>query len=281
MTVTTASVTSPWLPEHVDRLVIQPALAASVAAQVATVIRPAASSNTFSVPLVTTDPAASWTAEGDPITPADAVLSSTTSAYYKLAALSKIANEAVDDADPALLAVTGAGMVRDIARKVDVAFFGDLGDAKTPDGLESLTTATDVDAASYANLDPFAKAIADAEQVGATINSFVTDPATALALAQLKDQSGSLRPLLGVDPTAPTRRSILGVPLYVSSAVTAGVVWGVPRDRTFVAMRRDATIEVSADAYFGDDVTGIRCITRVAFAFAHPAALVRISDDGS
>ncbi len=37
-------------------------------------------------------------------------------------------------------------------------------------------------------------------------------------------------------PESPTRRTVLGVPLYVTNAVTAGIVWGLPRDRVMVVM---------------------------------------------
>lgn len=60
-----------------------------------------------------------------------------------------------------------------------------------------------------------------AETVGANISAFVARPTDALALAQV--QAAPLNsPLLGQDPTQPTRRQIFGVPLHVSSSVTAG-----------------------------------------------------------
>ena len=61
--------------------------------------------------------------------------------------------------------MVGIGLARDIARKVG--------------------------AGAFADLDAFAEAISLAETVGATVTSFVTSPATALALAKVKTGTGS------------------------------------------------------------------------------------------
>lgn len=48
--------------------------------------------------------------------------------------------------------------------------------------VQAGVTGVDVDAA-WANLDPFTEAIADAEGLGLTVDSFVANPADALLLA--------------------------------------------------------------------------------------------------
>ena len=129
----------------------------------------------------------------------------------------------------------------------------------------------------WTNLDPFLSAIATAENVGATLTSFTAHPNDALALAQLKEQSGSNRPLLGSDPTTPTRRVISGVPLYVSPAVAPGTVWGIPNNRVFVVLRRDVHVDISADAYFSSDQVAVRGTMRVGFGYPHPAAIIKVT----
>jgi hypothetical protein len=80
-----------------------------------------------------------------------------------------------------------------------------------------------------------------AETVGANISAFVAHPTDALALAQ--GQAAPLNsPLLGQDPTQPTRRQIFGVPLLVSSSVTAGYVWAPDGSRNYVVIRWDASV---------------------------------------
>ena len=77
------------------------------------------------------------------------------------------------------------------------------------------------------------------------------------------------RGLLGVDPSAPTKRSVYGVPLYSTPAVDTATIWGVPEAKAFVVMRTDASLAVDTSAYFSSDRTGVRCTLRVGFGFPH------------
>lgn len=105
---------------------------------------------------------------------------------------------------------------------------------------------------------------------------FVANPADALVLAKLKDETGSNRPLLGIDATAPTKRNVLGVPLLTSPGVRVGSVWGIPKARAFVVRRQDVTLAVDRSAYFTSDRTAIKATLRVGFGFPRPAALQRV-----
>ena len=59
---------------------------------------------------------------------------------------------------------------------------------------------------------------------------------------QLKtDSTDSLQPLLGVDPSSPTTRSIVGVPVYWSPYIDEGAVWGMPMAIVFVVVRQDVS----------------------------------------
>jgi hypothetical protein len=86
---------------------------------------------------------------------------------------------------------------------------------------------TYVNASAFANLDFAAQAISKAETVGATVTAFVTSPATSLALATIKQATGSNQPVLGTDATSATNRQILGVPLFVSEFVAANTLWAI------------------------------------------------------
>lgn len=68
-----------------------------------------------------------------------------------------------------------------------------------------------------------------------------------------------------------------GVPLYVSPAVTTGVVWGIPKDRVVVALRDDTRLEVDRSVFFTSDRVAVKATMRVGFAFPHPAAVIKIS----
>lgn len=265
----TSDANASYLPDAVEQLVVRPVMDASIAATVATVVRPGEGTHQLRVPVVGSDPSAAWVAELDEITHSELGLAEVVAPFCKVAGLSRASHELVDDSDKAILELVGQGLARDIRRKVDAAFFGNLS-APAPAGLGSITPTT-VAADSYANLDPFAEAISEAETLGAEVTSWVTTPAVALELATLKDQTGSNRTLLA-------DRTILGRPLYVSEHVAAGVCWAIPADRTIVALRRDVTLDRDESRYFEYDAIGLRAVLRVAFAFPHAAAVVKISD---
>lgn len=282
MAMNEATTPRAFLPEHVTDLIVQPVERASIALQVAQVVNSPAGTASLRVPIVTDDPSAAWTAEGAEIAKSDAGTDEVDSPFYKLAGLTVISNELAADSSPAAQEVVGAGLARDLARKIDAAFFGTAGSSTVqPKGLGDIAAAnlSEVDAGTaWENTDPFVEAIYAAETVGATVTGFVASPADALALAQLKEETGSKKPLLGADPSSPTRRAIAGVPLFVSEAVTAGTIWGVPgAGKVLVAMRQDATIEVDRSAFFASDQTAIRAILRCAIAVPHPAAVQKIT----
>lgn len=278
MAMSTTSNGGPLLrPEQVGDLLDTTVGGASVALGVSKVVRTASTS--YRIPILTSDPTAGWFAEGAEITPSDSVTSELDVIPPKVAGLTIISRELADDSSPEAAKVVGDGLARDIARKIDKAFFSIVA-SPAPAGLAAaaLTTGTVVDAATaFANLDKFAAAISQAEARGASITSFVTSAAEALALAQLKDETGSNRPLLGVDATQPGKRTILGVPLYVSTDVAAKTVWGIPSDRTYVVVREGTRVDVDTSAYFSSDRVGIRGVMRVGFGFPDPLSIQKIT----
>lgn len=266
-------------PDAISTLITLPVERQSVAAQVATVI-PTNATRTH-IPLVTADPSAAWVAEGAEIAASDPTLDDIVVTPAKIAGLTIITNELAADTSPAAAGIVGDGLSRDIARKIDSAFFGSKGASPVqPAGLEDLVGVSAVDAgADWANLDPFAAALANAEGFGLAVDSFVANPADALILATLKESASSQRALLTPDPTQPSKRLIQGVPLFVSSAVTPGTVWGIPRVRAILVRRNDVDLAVDRSAYFTSDRTAIRATMRVSFAFPHAAAIQKISLD--
>lgn len=264
-------------PDQIEALIVQPVEAASVAMQAATLINTNATETR--IPRVTSDPSAAWVAEGDEIGTSDPTIDDVAIVPAKIAGLTVISNEAAADTSPAAADLVGQGLARDIAKNVDTAFFGSKGASLVqPGGLEDLTGFTAIDpGTAWVDLDPFAAALANAEGLGLNVNSFVANPADALILAQLKESSGSNRPLLGSDPTNPTRRLLQGVPLLVSSAVTAGTIWGLPKIRSVIVRRNDVDLQVDKSAYFTSDRTAIRATMRVGFGHTQVEAIQKIS----
>lgn len=275
MTMTSADGAPILRPEQIADLLILPVSTESVAGQLSTVVH--TSSPSYRVPRVTTDPSAAWVSEGDEIPTSLLAMDEIVVTPAKVAGLVPISSELATDTDPAAAEEVGRGLVREIVRQVDAAFFGDLA-APAPKGLAALTGVSTVTAGTnWTNTDPFAEAIAAAESVGAAVSAFAANPADSLTLAKIKRQTGSNEALLGADPTAPTKRTILGVPLVVSSYVPVGTIWAVPRDRAVMVIRADATVEASEHIFFSSHRIGIRAIMRIGFAFPHTPALVKIT----
>jgi HK97 family phage major capsid protein len=194
----------------------------------------------------------------------------------KLAALTIASNELVADSDPSAIELLGAGIVRDMQVRLDAAYWG-TSVTDGPNGIASVSGVQTVAAGtSITNLDPFAEAISKAETVGASDLTFVAHPDTLLTLSKLKSGTGLNTPLLGVDATSPTKRSILGVPITWSPAVPAADIWAVPRSKAFVVIRTGTTLVTDSSAYFSSDRTAIRCTMRVGFAWPHAKAVTKI-----
>ena len=144
--------------------------------------------------------------------------------------------------------------MRDLARRVEQAFFGNLV-TNGPSGLLSLGNNVQkvAVAGTLADLDWPAEAISLAENVGATVTAFCASSATVLALSKLRAFSGastSNEPLLSADPTQATRRSVLGVPLYPlpSGVIANGVVWAISKAKSFVVLRANESDAVARGA---------------------------------
>lgn len=270
-------------PEEVGALVVRPVEKASVAMQVTTVVP--TSSHDFRIPVITSDASAAWTAEGNEITPSDAGVTEITVTPKKLAALSIISNELANDTSPAAANVVGESIARDLARKLDAAFFGSTV-SNGPSGLESLNgyQFVDTDTVPLTNVDAFSTAISLAENEGATVTAFIANASTVLTLSKVKKFTGSNtsnEPLLQPDPTLPTRRQILGMPLYSvpDTVIGNGIVWAIDMSRVFTVVRDDATLVIDSSAYFSSDRLGIRSTLRVSFGFPHEASIVRIGQE--
>lgn len=270
---TTATTPASFLPGEYGDLIVRPVTRASIATTVSqTVITGGAS---FRVPVVAADPAASWTAEAAEIAPSDATLAEVVVAFKKLAGLTIVSNELLADASPEAAQVVGDGLARDIASKLDQAFFAAT-TTNGPAGIKSLTTSTTSAGGNWTDTDAFVSAVFAAEAQGASLTAWVAHPTDALALSTLK-ATGSNIGLLQPDATQAGRRLVAGLPLYVSNAVTVGEVWGVPQDRMLVVIRSNVDVQIDSSAFFTSDRSAIRATMRVGFAFPHPLAIVKVT----
>ena len=146
-----------------------------------------------------------------------------------------------------------------------------------PSGLLSLSS-TAVDAGdAWTNLDWAEAAKTAAETINTKLTAFVANPAIALKLAALEEQTGSNKQLLSADPAAPTGRVISGVPPYTSATIGDDIVWGIPAAHSLVVIRSDATVVTDGSVYFPSDQVAVRATIRVGVGFTYPAAVVKIA----
>jgi HK97 family phage major capsid protein len=285
MAITTLSSSGILAPEEVGPLIIQPLRLRSVALRVSTVIETLRPSLRF--PVVDSDAAATWVAEGDDITPTDPTLGETTVTPSAVKALVKISNELIaDSAENAQAAgVVGDGLVRQFARTIDKAFFTST-TSLGPNGLESIGYQTVNVGGYYTDFDPFLHAISLVERVGSVVTSFSASFQTVLELGLLKrfEPTSSVvsnEPLLSQTPgdvANPVVRNIFGVPLYSApeGTIEDGVVWAIAADKVFTVMRSDISVTANPFYYFGSDSTAVRGTMRLSYGFPHAAAVVKI-----
>jgi HK97 family phage major capsid protein len=174
------------------------------------------------------------------------------------------------------LQVVGDGIVRDVSRKLDAAFFA-ASTTNGPAGLLSVA-ATAADAGDgWGNFDAFEFAKSNAGQHNTAVDTLVANPATALKIATIREQTGSNKSLLQPNPTAPATYTVSGVPLLTSPSIGNDIVWAIPRNRVVVALRQGTTVESDRSVFFTSDRVAIRCTVRVSWGFTDPAAITKIA----
>jgi hypothetical protein len=166
-------------------------------------------------------------------------------------ALSTVSNELVADSatNAQAAAVIGDGLVRQFARKIDLAFYGGTTTsvptvAVSVYGLEHLaaagTGAVVLSPGTFDSFDVFADAISQIESVGSVCTSFAASLATVNYLSKVKRFEPtatvvSNEPLLSQTPgdvANPVQRSIFGVPLFSvpEGIIPDGVVYAIASD---------------------------------------------------
>jgi HK97 family phage major capsid protein len=209
------------------------------------------------VPKLKTDGAATATNEGADITGNVGFdVESIVITPAKYSSYEAVSSEVWDDADPAIL----DGFAQGITKRHALAWETALVTALEADG-----TAVATDAAFATSLDVISDAIVTAQAAGAQPGGIVTTAAVAQTLLKLKEVSGSTRPTLWNDgPARGFVGTVFGLPLVVSSAVTANKAILFDPAQTVLVVRKAPTIEVSRDALFGTDSVAVRALSRFA-----------------
>ena len=262
-------------------LFITPLTEASTALQVASVIQTGQAR--YRIPRLTSDPKADWLGPNDEFPESEVAGDDIEIEPTKIGGIDYIANELIHDASPDPARMIGARIINEIRNGVDRAFFGpDITDPEDPTyneyrqpGLESIPDLElqRITANPATSLDPWVDAFFAAEEQGATVDSWVTTPAIARALAKMKAGTGSNQPLMDF---VNGRRTIYGAPVYTSRHVVTGTVWGLPKDRVLAVINENAELAFDKSVRFSRDQTAIRAKLRVGFGYPHSAAITKI-----
>lgn len=275
-------------------LVVQPFQAESVAIQILgpDAVKTRAPENwEIRAPIITADPQAAWVPEGAEIPVTSPTFSEDSDVYHKIAAVTVVSNELASDITGDAKVMVTDGIMRDLATQFDKAFFGARGsETDRPRGLGDVTGVTSQEVSAWADVDPFIEATYSAASLGAPLTAFVANPTDAAALAKLKEETGSNRPLLSLPavatpgtaegaPVATAPKPLVGsTPLWMSQHVEPGTIWGIPSgQRVIVAIRSDVELVTSRDAYFGRDSIGLRGVMRITTLFTQPEAIQKIT----
>lgn len=248
----------------------------------------------LSIPRITSDMSAAWVNEGDTIAESDPGLDAILATPRKLAALTSTSNETILDSNPKVLDVVFANLYRSLALGLDAAFYEGSGAAPELRGLKNTAGIQSVvmgaNGAAFADLDPVAEAIGLLEGENAEATAIVMHPRTWADLMKLREQSGSLKPLLSESAKSPTggvQRTLFGVPVYLAaqlsttetkgtSGAVASSVYVYQADQVIAVRREEARIEVDRSVHFAKDMVAIRGIVRFDLAVPNPKAVCRI-----
>lgn len=245
------------------------------------------------VPRLTSDVTSAWVAEGGTISSTDLAADIIIATPRKLAGIEALSNELIEDSEPAILDTVGMSLIRSIALRFDLAAFEGSGTPPEPRGLKNVsgisTVSMGTNGGPLSNLDPFADALGLLEQENAEGTAIAMHPRSWKAVAKLKETSTSNKPLIQEEaggPTAAVRRSIYGVPVFLSSQLSiaetqgtasdASSVYVYQADQVVAVMRRETRVERDSSRLFNSDQSEVRAIMRADLVVPNPKAVVRV-----
>jgi HK97 family phage major capsid protein len=256
-----------WASYVLEHLSAQSVLIASGATVVRTTNR------VVHIPRVTSDGDVGWYAELAPIGPGDPQGDELILEPHKVAALTTVSNEAVNDSSPSALDAIGTSMMRAVAMAADKAYFVGEGPSNDqPQGVMTLALPTHPGAVDYPGIVTAAGIV---RGKGGAPNVLYLNPADLTGLQLATD--GMDRPLIQPDPAQGMSESIAGLRLWPTPAIDAGEALVAEAAQIVVALRQDATVAVSEDYAFNTDAALVRVIARTDVGVGDVNGLCRIA----
>lgn len=227
--------------------------------------------------------------EGDPIPASDPTYDKITLTAHKLAALSYVTSEALDDSTPALREVVQADMEREFAGELDRQLLVGDGTGTNMTGIRNFSGVTELDPFGGENggaptLDELADMVATAEALGIDLDSLVwfMRPQVWNVVRKLKDNDDRYQ--LSPSPTTDARKRLFDVPVAPTSRLAGDETTGTSEDtspvilsdmsRVAVGRRKEMQLKVSEDFAFDEDTVALRVIGRFDIQPTHPEGII-------
>lgn len=241
-----------------------------------------------SIPKVTASVTVSALAENTGITPSDPTFGSLVLTPKKLAALTLVANEALDDSAPDLRQVISEDLIRQTATALDLQFLLGSGSGANMTGLKLISGTTAGPNlgtnGGTPSLDNMATMVESLETANATMDTaaWFMAPRTWSTIRRLKDSQNRYQ--LEPAPTLDATRSLFGAPVYVTSNLPVTETKGTSTDcstilladmsQVVVAQRKAVEVQYSMDYAFNADQTAIRVLCRFDIGAPNATAVV-------
>lgn len=226
------------------------------------------------VPFISTDDDAGFTAEGSEITEAQPDSSETVIHTGKVAVLAKVSREQYSTGNTASLLSDSMRLA--LIRKANYAYLAQAAPSSPavtpPAGLLHLGP-TD-GGTVLDNLDAVADAITTIEANNGIATHIIASPSAWGELAKLKTSTDSNLSLIGANVEAP-QRTLLSVPVTVTSAMPDYGLIVLDRNAVLSAYG-NVSLAVSTDAFFAEDVVGVRATFRFGAKIADIGRVVSL-----
>lgn len=245
------------------------------------------------VPLVNASVTVGTIAEAAAITPSDPGLSNIQLTPKKLAAMTLVDREAVEDSNPALLTVVQNSLVKDFAVALDAQLAAGDGTGSNMTGLLNLAGVTagpslganGASLSATAGFGFLADTLSAYEQANADPDkaAWLMHARTWASVRKITDSQG--RPIFAADPTQSLRPTLLGKPVFVSNSLPIAQTVGTSSDcstiiladfsQVVVAVARGIEVMMSTDFAFNTDQVAVRVTGRYDIGSPQPTAIVK------
>lgn len=242
-------------------------------------------SNEVHIPKIAEPVPVSFIAENELIPEVDPILEEIILRPKKLAVMTSVSNEIVNDSNPSVRGLVGNDHLRQVAIALDNALLAGDGIDGRPLGFRNMVGSVNRELGAgdgaEPTLDDVLQAIEDLESTNATPTAIFMAPRTWFSFRRLLDADDRYQ--LAPDPTADHSRRLFGIPVHVSSQIAVDETTGANSDTSWFAVvdmnqvvlarRQDIRLEMTDAFRFNRDQTSIRTTSRWDIAPINPTAV--------